>query len=272
MLREEVLLRLPERPKFRWPLRMGIDRNFVKEAIMSIPYGSSLNGIADMFEDCLCDWHFRTNFDNTDNKESELTDISGHMAALLIDILKREHPKVFIVMEALKEMVRVLYKRKLGVKWTTPSGLPFRLQIPRRKTVKVCPVLLKGTHVSSSVWDEDDGTLNQGKNIKAICANFIHSIDAAILHKAVTRFENTEAPIVTIHDCLGSHANHMETLKGLYKQAVVDMFQQDTNFVMQVLNANLTPEEVTTILNGKPIENISKDIVAKIPESLYFIT
>ena len=225
-----------------------------------------------MFEDCLCDWHFRSNFDNTDNKASELTAISGPIAVLLIDILKREHPKIFIVMNALKDMVRILHKRGVGVKWTTPSGLPFRLQIPRQQTVNVNPILVRGTRIETTVWDEDAGTLNQGKNIKAICANFIHSIDAAILHKAIARFDNTTAPIITIHDCVGSHANNIEELKRLYKQVVVDIFHQDTNLVMEILNANLTPEEVVEVLDGNHIENISKDIVAKIPESLYFIT
>ena len=272
MLREEVTLQLPINPRFRWPLRMGIDRKFVKEAIMSIPYGSSINGIADMFENHLCDWHFRTNFDNTDNRASELTSISGQMAVILINILKREHPKIFVVMDALKDMVRVLHKRDCGVKWTTPSGFPFRLQMPRRKVVRVAPILVRGTKASTSVFDEEEGTLNQSKNIKAICANFIHSIDAAILHKTIARFEDTTAPLITIHDCVGSNANHVEELKRLYKAVVVEVFSQDFNLVMDILNANLTPEEVTKVLNGNRIENISKELVANIPQSVYFMS
>ena len=71
--------------------------------------------------------------------------------------------------------------------------------------------------------------LDNAKQTQAIIPNIIHSLDASHLMNIINQISN-KYPILTIHDCFGSHPNFIEQLKFLVIIEFVNLYS-NSNFL-----------------------------------------
>ena len=73
--------------------------------------------------------------------------------------------------------------------------------------------------------------LDRLKQTNAIIPNIIHSLDATHLINLINKAQDIGfAPIITVHDCFGTHPNKMDELAFMVKKEFVLLYSQD-NFL-----------------------------------------
>jgi DNA-directed RNA polymerase len=136
--------------------------------------------------------------------------------------------------EYLKDVVRNL---KAPALWHTPIyNLPVLQSAYKSKELRIKTVL--GTLSISQFLDEP----NRQKQLASVAANFIHSIDAAILMGVIERMEGKD--IGTIHDCMLVHPNNGELVRWAYKDAYVKTMECDP---LYMFSKELDPEGIVEI-------------------------
>lgn len=69
------------------------------------------------------------------------------------------------------------------------------------------------------------------KQTNAIIPNIIHSLDATHLINLINKAQDIGfAPIITVHDCFGTHPNKMDELAFMVKKEFILLYSQD-NFL-----------------------------------------
>lgn len=151
-------------------------------------------------------------------------------------------------MSWLRETADICTDFGTGITWITPSGFRARQNetkyANRRIKTKVGDVVCWR---SASIPKKDELDRTRQKN--GISPNFIHSLDASILHRVVARCKHEGINSVSmIHDSYGCHADHAPRLAGIIREVVAEMFSRDLlkEFADQV------QEQVTTELPDLP--------------------
>jgi DNA-directed RNA polymerase, mitochondrial len=67
------------------------------------------------------------------------------------------------------------------------------------------------------------------KQVNAIIPNIIHSLDATHLINLINKSQDEGfSPIITVHDCFGTHPNKMDELAFMVKKEFVLLYSQDS--------------------------------------------
>ena len=129
-------------------------------------------------------------------------------------ILVNVFPNYELLNKYTKGIVKVLYKLKLPIPWTLPSGAIVSQSYLNFRTLRLKPFSFIGSKVNfKQILDEKYSGYNLQKNRDAIMPNLIHSLDActiAILYRYLKGLEITN--LYTVHDCFAVTANNVETL------------------------------------------------------------
>ena len=109
-------------------------------------------------------------------------------------------------MKFLRESVRALGYDK-AITWTTPTGFKVVQSYRKYKKVEVESVFqnVNITIQTDKVLDEIDA---KGQ-CNAVTANFIHSLDACIVHQVANE---VDFDLATIHDCFVTHASNVRRM------------------------------------------------------------
>ncbi|MCP3882347.1 MAG: hypothetical protein GY701_28730 [Sulfitobacter sp.] len=117
------------------------------------------------------------------------------------------------------------FKRVGGrVRWTTPTGMGVENVYWVQTNFRVR---------QKYVAHEDTDLVATARCRRTILPNFIHSLDAACMMKAVNR---CDFDMVTIHDCFGALAPNMDQVHRAVREAYVEVFEVDrlADFAEQV--------------------------------------
>jgi len=89
--------------------------------------------------------------------------------------------------------------------------------------------------------DELDNKIDPKGQGNAVTANFIHSLDACIVHQVANE---VDFDLATIHDCFVTHACNAKQIHGIVRRAYTKTFNVDllTEFRMEQINNNPTAE------------------------------
>jgi len=138
------------------------------------------------------------------------------IAEIIYSTIFKEYPGLNIIYNYLINMAKLLNKLNLPVIWITPSGLELTQNYNSFKKSKLAITL--GGKTKTLVLKEKLDKRDKSKQSSAIVPNIIHSLDASHLAQVIiTAFENNTKPIITIHDCFGTHPNLMEKLIEIVK-------------------------------------------------------
>jgi DNA-directed RNA polymerase len=68
------------------------------------------------------------------------------------------------------------------------------------------------------------------KQVQAIIPNIIHSLDASHLINLInTAINKNFTPIISVHDCFGTHPNKMDELSFLVKKEFITLYTKENN-------------------------------------------
>lgn len=199
----------------RWWLTFGLDRGLVKSPTMTLLYGSTPHGRTRQIKGELprrnktkpviddvkaADW-----------LEKQLSTVNRDIAPL---------PAAF--MDKLRTTARGLAQKGKHLEWTAPSGFPVRQrEFQMKKPRWSVPGMTVTIHEPTGIVSAKDAA-------NGAVANFVHSLDAAHLVKAVNAAAAAGVQHVgVVHDCFAVHAGNVPTLQACAVKTFAEMHSQD---------------------------------------------
>lgn len=268
-------------------LLLIINRLFVKRAIMTIPYGVTIQGIK---EQLIEEFFVLTGEQNIylvttkkqtikkatniyklkdksflidPNQEFKITGTKLHQLAKLIhSTLYQTFPNLTVLINYLQDINSFLNKINLniGIVWLTPNGLIIEQKyMETKKNVLTISILNKR---KSLVIKEKINKISKRRQSLAIVPNLIHSMDAAtisLLCETITKNFGDRINLITIHDCFATNANHVGLIDFHVKASFLKIYQDQDfvdkfhSFLLTYLNnLGFSLNEDKTLLLTKP--------------------
>lgn len=215
----------------------GITRDLCKKPVMTLPYGSTLIRCLDTTGQYLI---------KLQSEENKKAKAQGRKARRVHTFVK--NPKDGITchkaetvgskviwdsigdvvvaarsgMKFIQEIARDVAKTNNYLEWITPTGFIVEQRLMDYTSRRVKTQLMGNTFMTLK---EDTNTYNIRKMKSASAPNFVHSMDASHLVKAVNAFKAEGInSIAVIHDSFGTHASQVDTLRTCLRNTFVDMY------------------------------------------------
>lgn len=189
-----------------------LTRKLVKRVVMTIPYNLTKKSARDYLRQSLPKDH-----------GLDLRDLTHAVYDLAV-------PEVLPGPMRAKRWIQtavdtVAHETGRPVAFTSPSGFPVILD-KRIWPVEQVDTRLLGRRMRVTVADFDAKTAptNPRKITIGAMPNFVHSLDAALLHRA---FADWDRPIATIHDCIGCLSCDVEYTRDHVRDCFADLYHED---------------------------------------------
>ena len=217
------------------PKRMHpwMTRKTTKRTVMTIPYNATKDSSRKYIREALRE-------QGIDHTSEELTEVVNAVYKSMDAIV----PGPMQVMRWIKKHVGQ-YIRNGGteVEWVTPTGFVVN---QKRSKPKFQRVRLKLLGDISIALYSGEGPPCPLRHQSSTAPNFIHSLDASILHCS---FQQFDGPFTVIHDSVLARAGDMGTLNSLVRETYTGIFTSDcwlTRFG-EIINASEPPPIVGTL-------------------------
>lgn len=164
------------------------------------------------------------------------------------------YPSLNGIYSYLIEISKLMIKLDIPLTWITPTGLKITQRYLKNKQTTIAIKFAGKT--KKMILRESTDITNKSKQTQAIIPNIIHSLDANHLINLINNAgdQNFE-PIITIHDCFGTHPNSMGDLEIRVKSEFVLLYSQDNfleKFHKKIIQSIIDNQyEITTIHDGK---------------------
>lgn len=195
----------------------GVPRDCAKRPVMTLPYGVTLWSA----QGYVRDWH-----DEVTKRKGPFASHGGKACRYLAQkILGRVWARCKGAVRAmiwLEEAARKSLARGEPLQWTTPSGWVVVQEYAKYKRSRIRAYL--GGAVRSLRVRRPGRSYDGKKQAQAAAPNFIHSLDAAVLHLFV---QGWGRPVVTVHDAYGVLPNDVHRAKERLRAVVADVVQGD---------------------------------------------
>lgn len=190
-------------------LELGIDRSWVKSAVMVGPYGGSPRTIAGGIRDQL-----QQRLGPVDDWANRIHRPSCYLASRLMAVLGTDTAALMGLRRWLCDVGRqVVGRHQQQIRWTTPMGWPMQLGKPTpSKSIVRCHLLGRLASVTFE-GEPPDGELSARKTNASITANLVHSFDAALVHRVASRAGEQGVPLLANHDCFATDPANASWLK-----------------------------------------------------------
>ena len=192
----------------------GIPRACAKRPVMTLPYGVTLWSA----QEYVRTWYEET---WTDDGSGPLGLQPGkacrYLAQVILDAVHARCRGAVVAMEWLQEVARIAAEANEPLRWTTPSGWPVQQEYRKSKTRRVKAHL--GGAVRHLRLREPGAQVDRREQAQGAAPNFIHSIDAAILHLTLHAWPSGR-PISTVHDSYATLAPSVGDLRRGLNEAV----------------------------------------------------
>ncbi len=189
-----------------------IDRDLVKPATMTTPYGVSRGTI---YEQLL----------ETDAIKSCIN--PPECARYLAKVLEESIPEVAIeagkIMVWLRNVAGILAKANRPVAWTTPTGFYVVHGVREPKAVRVTTADSTFTIYA----DDEKRKIDWRKQVDGIVAHFVHSMDAAHMMLTINRlYAEGLRHFAMVHDSFGVHACDIDLLHRVLREEFVRIYSE----------------------------------------------
>ena len=217
-------------------IQLNLDRGLIKTIIMTIPYGCTQYRA----EELVVQWYYRK---ESSVFEGRLRKSAGYLASTIVNVFYDLYPEYQKLMTYLECIPRVLLETPLV--WSSPSGFPV-CQSYYKSTSKRVKSLLFGRS-RSVTYKQETSKVDRIKMCRAFVPNLIHSLDAAVLHLALSK---TQAPAVaTVHDSFAAHASEIGGLIDAVKRSYLEVFGGDPKvFIEKILSSESTDNQLVSEL------------------------
>lgn len=201
-----------------------IYRNFIKQNVMTTPYGVSNFGMRKQLLHYVkrkTQWLIDGSI-----QPKDLTEFITIVTKAVIHGIDRTIPASRIVMDWLTECCEVLVSHGITPEWVTPSGFNVIHDYPFLN-VKAINTYWGKLKIKNRVGEFDDKKIDEHKQKKGIAPNFIHSLDAS--HLAMTMDLCSFDDFVFVHDSYGCHVGNMQELQINIRKAFHKLYSKDKN-------------------------------------------
>lgn len=192
----------------KFPRRVA--RKVAKAATMNKPYGAKQGGIAEQLVDQSL----------VPGRLEEQLSNANFIAGILFDCLPKVVATPVGIMDWLQDKIALpLANIDQGISWISPSGFPVVHEYRRAKQQRIRTRIGRFSLPDPTSKGKE---LFKKKQVDAIVANFVHSLDAA--HMALTVNALSRAKIKAcsaIHDSYSVHACNVELLRRLTRKQFV---------------------------------------------------
>jgi DNA-directed RNA polymerase len=221
LVQREVYLDHPEFGDLVHPL----ERKLAKTPTMTKFYGCGTRKMAKQINEALLELSKETGRDE-------------ELAKAFRDAIKKIAPKAIEVFEWLQRLAAICAEHNVLLRWTTELGFPVVNEYHPSITKQMKrPILNKdgkqekrdgkpAFRYTELAYDYEE-RIKIGKAVTAAAANFVHSADACLLHMVALARENEVIPLVTVHDCYATIANHAGRLKEIAAEQFDAMYEYD---------------------------------------------
>ena len=201
----------------KWWLESGLlDRKLIKDAVMPIIYGRSYQTLMQIMmiavRDSLNNWLTTEGLKAYDLAKTMADTVQYYSHDIL--------PGIGKLSQWLRDCARISIKNKRPPYWVTPTGWTV-LSYAQQWTTEDTVLEVSGRRMRISCGNED-GPINTRKTYSRLCADYIHSMDAAFLQKFIDHWSCYDYPIVTVHDCLGTSLDKVSLLR----EELLDQFNR----------------------------------------------
>jgi DNA-directed RNA polymerase len=151
------------------------------------------------------------------------------MAEIIKNIALDIYPSLRLIYNYFMDTTRLTVKLNLPVVWFTPYGAIITQEYLKSIKEKVT-LSYFGKNRSTIIrnWTDE---INKNKQSQAIIPNIIHSLDASHLINVINKGNTLNIkPVISIHDCFGTHPNHMLSLSSVVRNEFVKLYS-DQNFL-----------------------------------------
>lgn len=225
-----------EEKGFEYFQLIKLDRSHIKPPIMTKVYNVSVVGIADQLRSVFKKYKYnkleKFLVPTIDNNTIEISYGDVFKIAQIIDKqIFISLPSLKHIFDYFKNIIRLLVKLNIPIIWFTPAGLRIRQQYLQTKQNKISITFTKTS--KKVILREVIDNIDKNKQIQSIIPNIIHSLDASHLINLInTSIKLKFSPIISIHDCFGTHPNNIEKLIYLIKIEFIILYTKE-NFLVQ---------------------------------------
>lgn len=204
--------------------KFGIDRKATKAPCMVKPYGGTRYSCREL----LSDWyHKKTEANEHDPFLRDTPEALNYLTELVWTSMNKALKKQNRVMTWFRDLVKVMNKDNLPVKWTTPNGLKI-VQNYRARTVKRIGTLLGDKVVTLKCREDIVGKVDKARQSNGISPNFVHSLDASVAQKTALYAKASGIDsLAMVHDSFATHSTNCDTLATCIRQATAEIFSTD---------------------------------------------
>ena len=144
-------------------------------------------------------------------------------------------PSAKAVRDLLEALAELCAEKNIPLRWTSPLGLPVinRYHAPKTKDISVS---LNGRRRRVKLAIGDKPGIDKKGAVNAATANFVHSIDAALLQLVALAAAKEGINLVTVHDCFGTIAPRAERLNTILREQFVHLHKRH-NMLINVREA-----------------------------------
>lgn len=231
----------------RW-LRIGVTRKIAKYPCMSLPYGAVWGTCFDQMLDWLRDnpGHFQKG----ENAKAAAA-LTRHLWPAVGDVVIAGAAAMAWLKRAAGQFLATAPPDDPMLTWRTPSSFT-AAQAYWAPTVTRVRTMMYG-EVKIRVHSESDEP-DYPKHTGSFPANFVHSLDAAHLHRVVLRAEQAGIPFLNIvHDDYGTLPAYTERLYSIVREEFVRMYEEFDpvqDLVSQIPNCPEPPARGTLDIRG----------------------
>lgn len=192
------------------------------------------------------------------------------IANIINDQIFVVYPSLNNIYSYFLEISKLMIRLGTPITWITPTGIRITQHYLKSKQSVISTKLFNKT--KKMVIKEYLNETDKLKQSNAIIPNIVHSLDATHLMNVInTNFDEKYDPIITVHDCFGTHPNNMEQLVYRVKKEFIILYSQQ-NFLQTFHNRiiqSIRDNNFEVLFNSEEQQNyvVLNEELLKIPNT-----
>jgi DNA-directed RNA polymerase len=201
----------------------GVTRAMSKAAVMNKPYGQSYYHVLSNFLSIIGDDH--------PFQEGKNIDAINYLAEQFNTVAREQLESVIRIQKFLRGCANAIGNQI--IRWSTPSGFKIVQGLTKRKKSKVRTII--GNIITWIDFNLETDDIDPRQQRTSITANFIHGIDAAVVHRLAYAMEYDMG---FVHDCFICHASNARKVHQDVRKTYKTFFSIDllAEFRCELLN------------------------------------
>lgn len=206
-------------------LQYGVDRSCAKRPTMIMPYGGTIRAVQTYVEMWLDD-QTRKGKPHPQTQTKRKSTLCRFLGAVMWQAMSNVVRGPKEIMAWTKSVASVVSRLQTPISWTTPSGWVVSQGYKAITTHRVKTTL--GDKISILTLRKDVDKIDPRKQAQGLAPNWIHSLDASMLHIAISELPAYGvSSVMAVHDSFGAHAGTMSIMNSKLREVFYSMYQYD---------------------------------------------